>query len=515
MCKEETGIANPSFLTKYFTYSFGEAISTFTQTEQRKLLTLSPTFFKKWFFSAFFEDTVLSPANILNSYLVKNKNEVAYFSYKVNSSLKGDNKYTYNISVDSVACHSFINNLVELTEYCFPVGTFEEGGMFPLAIPTSLGKKLTIADGFYFEYLMLMARRFNLITAMPSINTCKYQKNVKQCENFFLQGNKQILTLLTDAVFEIFEQKFAEMLQLPYKVINSSIMKSFLKECETTDDIYDKVYSTLGFDFDKMLKMAEVSSLSAENETLMSSAYFMGTVLDKWFFSPLGDYFKLLTPLYSVSYDFMNELDYVRPILLTGCDVSADVFSPCNYFSLTPIGEEILGYKNSNPKFQNISEDFGQQQIQLFLNSTLHIDRIKLTNYTMKNNSREIYTLKVKYMDDPSLWKTMQVPVDYTISKLYNLIATYFGFYKNNDYVFSILSKNKTTTSNSQINRESHFRLEELLHSNNLILSDSFDNFPDLEVSLVYKCKADDICNYPRLLRQSKAITLEEQNDNI
>lgn len=515
MCKEETDIANPAFLTKYFSHSFGEALSTFTQTEQRKLLVLSPTFFKKWCFSAFFEDTVLSPANILNSYLIKDKNEVAYFSYKVNSSAKGNNKYTYHISIDSVACHSFISNLIELTEYCFPVGTFEEGGMFPLAIPDLLAKKLTITDGFYFEYLMLMAQRFNLITAMPSINTCKYQKNVKKCESFFNQSNKQILTLLTDEVFEIFNEKFAEILQLPYKVINSSIMKAFLKESVTTDDIYDKVYSALGFDFDKMLKMSEISLLSPENEMLMSSAYFMGTVLDKWFFSPLGDYFKLLTPLYSISYDFMNELDYVRPILLTRCDVSADIFSPCNYFSITPIGEEILSFENTNPRFQNISEDFSQQQIQLFLNSTLHADRIKITNYVIQNNNREIYTIKVKYTEEPKMWKTIQVPVDYTISKLFNLIATYFGFYKSDDYTFIIQNKNTATTSHSQINNTSRFRLNELLHSNNLLLSDGLNNFPDLEISLVCVGRAEDICNYPRLLRQSRAITLEELNNNI
>lgn len=515
MYKKDFETTSQTFLTKYFTHGFGEGLSTFTQAEQRKLLDLSPTFFKKWYFSAFFEDTVLSPANILNSYFDKNKNEVAYFSYKVNPSGRGNNKYTYLLSVDSVKRHSFIENLITLTEYCFPVATFEEGGMFPLIIPDDLAEKLTTTDCFYFEYLILIAQRFNLITAMPSINTCKFQKNVEQCERFFIQSNKQILTLLTDEVFEIFNQKFEEMLQMSYSVVNSSFMRSFLKESITTDDIYDKVYSALGFDFDKMLKMAETPVLSFENETLMSSAYFLGTVLDKWFFSPLGDYLKLITPLYSVPYDFMNEFDYVRPILLTGCDVSADVFSPCNYFSLTPIGEEILGWENSNPRFQNISQDFSEKQIHLFLSSLLDINGIKIPNCSGQNNSREIYTIKVKYVDDPQLWKTIQVPVDYTIPKLYNLIATYFGFYKSAKYIFSILSKNEAAKSLSQIDKSSGFLLNEILHNNNLLLSDGFNNLPDLELSVVCVSIGEDICNYPRLLRQSRAITLEELNDNI
>ncbi|MEA5084858.1 MAG: hypothetical protein VB018_12035 [Lachnospiraceae bacterium] len=515
MCKKGIELTNPTFSTKYFTHGFGEALSTFTQTEQRRLLALSPTFFKKWCFSAFFEDTVLSPVNILNSYFDKRKNEVAYFSYKVNPLGRGNNKYTYQISIDSVDRHSFIKNLFALTEYCFPVATFEEGGVFPLIIPKALSEKLTSTDGFYFEYLLLMAQRFNLLTAMPSINTCKFQKNEEQCNVFFTQTNTQILTLLTDEVFEIFNQKFADMLQIPYQVVNSSIMRSFLKDSITTDDIYDKVYSALGFDFDKMLKMAEIPVLSNENEMLMSSAYFMGTVLDKWFFSPLGDYLKLITPLYSVPYDFMNELDYVRPILLTGCDVSADVFSPCNYFSLTPIGEEILGWENSNPRFQNISQDFSQHKIQLFLSSIFDTNGINITDCIVQNNIREIYTIKVKYADAPQLWKTIQVPLDYPISKLYNLIATYFGFNKSDNYIFSIISNNKATQSFSQIDKTSRFRLNELLHNNNLLLSDGFNNFPDLELSLVSVSSGKDICNYPRLLRQSRAITLEELNDNI
>lgn len=515
MRKNEFIPTSLTFLTKYFTNSFGDVLSTFTKTEQHRLLVLSPTFFKKWCYSAFFEDTVLSPANILNSYLNKNENEVAYFSYKFNPSGRGNNKFTYQISVDSVDCHSFIKNLIALTEYCFPVATFEEDGLFPFTIPNALAEKLTTADAFYFEYLILMAQRLNLITAMPSINTCKFQKNKAHCDSFFSKNSKQILTLLTDEVFEIFNLKFIDVLQLPNRVVNSSIMRSFLKESITIDDIYDKIYSALGFDFDKMLKMAEIPVLSPENEMLMSSAYLMGTVLDKWFFSPLGDYLKLVTPLYSAPYDFMNELDYVRPILLTGCDVSADVFSPCNYFSLTPIGEDVLGYENPNPRFQNISQDFSEQQIQLFLRSMLEINGVNVTDCIMQNKNREIYTIKVKYTDAQQLWKTIQVPEDYTIPKLYNLISTYFGFYKSDNYVFSILSKNQATQSFSQIDKTSRFLLNELLHNNNLLLSDEFNNFPDLELSLVGISSSKDICNYPRLLRQSRAITLEELNDNI
>lgn len=508
-------LTNPTSLTKYFTHGFGEVLSTFTKTEKQKLLSLSPVLFKKWYYSAFFEDTVLSPANILNSYLDKNKNEVAYITHKVASAARGNNKYTYQLCVDSVDCHSFIKNLIAFADYCFPVATFEEGGLFPLIIPDALAKQLTTADGFYFEYLILMAQHFNLISTMPSINTCKFQKNTAQCDQFFNQSNAEILTLLTDKVFEIFNQKFTEMLPIPFKLMNSSIMKDFLRESITTDDIYNKVYSAMGFDFDKMLKMAEIPVLSPENETLMSSAYFMGTVLDKWFFSPLGDYLKLLTPLHSVPYDFMNETDYVRPILLTACDVSADVFSPCNYFSLTPIGEEILGYENSNPRFQNISQDFTEQQIRLFLSSTLHINRISITDYIMQNSSRQIYTIKVQHVDNPLLWKTIQVPVDYTISKLFGLITSYFGFDKSDNYTFSILRKNNVMPTHSHIDKESRFRLNELLQNNNLLLSDGFNNFPDLELSLIRVSNSQNICNYPRLLRQSRAITLEELNDNI
>ncbi|HCT65372.1 MAG TPA: hypothetical protein DIC60_08960 [Lachnospiraceae bacterium] len=515
MNKKAVELTIPISLTKYFTHGFDEILSTFTKTEKGKMLSLSPVFFKKWYYSTFFENTVLSPANILNSYLGKNKNEVSYITYKTVASARGVKKYSYSLSLDSVECHSFIKNLITFTDYCFPVATFDEGGMFPLKVPDDLAKQFTNTDGFYFEYLVLIAQRMNLITPMPSINTCKYQKNVEQCNSFFIQSNVQILTLLTDEVFEIFNEKFTEMLQVPYHIVDTSIMKSFLKESITTDDIYNKVYSSLGFNFDNMLKMAEIPSLSPENEVLMSSAYVMGTVLDKWFFSPLGDYLKLITPLYCLPYDFMDETDFVRPILLTNCDVSADVFSPCNYFSLTPIGEEILECENSNTWFQNISQDFTEEQIHVLLSSTIHINRINITDYMIQKNNREIYTIKVSYVDSPTLWKTIQVPVEYTLSKLYELIATYFGFDKSDYYTFSILRKNKDEPCHANLSKTSGFRLNELLKNNNLILSDEFVNFNDLELTLINISNEQNICNYPRLLRQSRAITLEELNDDM
>ena len=515
MCKKPLHPTAPTFLTKYFTLGFDEILSTFTSAEKQKILDISPLFFKKWYYSTFFEDTVLSPANILNSYYTKNKNEVAYISYKVDPSARGNGRFSYHLATDSIADHSFIKNLVALTDYCLPAAAFDEGGMYPFLIPENLIEKLTTTDGFYFEYLIQMAQRFNLITAMPSINTCKYQKNAEKCQRFFSQGNIQILTQLTNEALELFNEKFTEILQMPNNILNPMNMRSFLATSILTDDIYKKVFTALGFHFDNMVEMAEMSILSPENETILASAYFLGTLLDKWFFSPLGHYLKLITPLYSVPYDFTDDTDYVRPILLTDCDVSGDVFSPCNYYSLTPIGEEILGYKNANPQFQNLWEDFTQEQIQLFLSSILHINHVNIPNYVMQNNVFEVYTIKVSYANRHLFWKTIQVPSDYPITKLYDLIATYFGFDKSDRYIFYIESKNDTTTSCSPINKASRFRLNELLPNNNLLLSDEDNDFPNLVLSLIKVGRSERKVNYPRLLRQSKAITKEEQRDTL
>lgn len=509
------GVKPPSSsLTKYFTHGFREILTTFTHTEMQKLLDISPVLFKKWYYSAFFEDTVLSPANILNSYFRKNKNEVASIYYCVNPSDRGDKKFIYQLQKDSVQCHSFIKNLKALTDYCFPVAAFHKSDLYPYTIPDDLSKNLITSDGYYFEFLVGMAQRFNLITPMPSINTCKYQKNGLQCHHFFSQSNTQILTSLMDAALEIFIEKFTNTLQMPHNILTPSIMKRILIESVTTDDIFKKVYTSLGFDFDEMLRMVEISVLSDENEMLMSSAYFLGALLDKYFFSPMGNYFKLITPLYSVPFDFINETDYVRPVLLTGCDVSGDIFSPCNYFSLTPIGEEILGCENANPLFQDISQDFTEYQIQLFLSSTIHVNQMNIADYFMQHNTLEIYTIKVRYADNPLFWKVIQVPSDYPVTRLYNLITTYFGFEKNNHYTFSVRSTCSTTMSNSPIDKASSFQLKDLLPNNHLLLSDGLNNFPDLEVLLKKTGKNQKNCNYPRLLRQSRAITFEEQHCN-
>ncbi|MGL4790152.1 MAG: hypothetical protein ACRCW1_01980, partial [Anaerotignaceae bacterium] len=372
------GINDIQNILLMFDYPFLAASENLSPKEKKFFLNnMHAIYFKKWLYSALYEDTIISPANILDNYFSE-KNTVVGVDISYNS--RSRQKFTYRVTSDTVNNHSFLNNLKIICDYCNPVASLN-------SIPEEIKNKLYFMDIFYFEFLIIVALEFNLITQMYGIHTVKYQKNSEKCKKFFSLEPKNQLEKIAHFTLAYAENNINKKLGIPHTV-NSGFLSLALEKFVSTDDIYRTIFDTLGFDFDNMIELSNKNNLTESEEILMSSAFYLGSLLDKYFLSPMGHYLKLITVLYSMPIDFITEVDFIRPVLLTDCDFSPEVFAPSNYFNLTCIGTEILGLKKHDNSFESLKKDFSFNDLDFLIQTKSISDSIEITenmNNPLKN----------------------------------------------------------------------------------------------------------------------------------
>lgn len=481
--------------------------------ETEMLNKICPSLFKKWFYSALIDDTPLTPANIIKSLSEK----YAAFTIQDNNNPKTQG-WTLHSVKDTLSDSFFINDIKNLCDHCSPAGEirFENpNDMYDLS--NKLGG-IFIKDGYYASYLAIMAQRLGLIQKMPSINTVKYQKNDSAYNDFFaLSPIEAHKTLLKNAV-EIFIEKTAFQTQAPINVFHADDIIEIISSSCVTDSIFAYIYSLMGFDFDKIAEIGTQSTLSEDDEALVSSVLYMGILIDKWLITPLGCYMGIISPYYASPYSFFEDYDYLRPVLTADCDLSVELFAPPNYFVLTDKGVDLLGKRQDNYLSYTLNGPLTEDDIKEVVNAYRIFLNMLQSSAIKKSKAKNIYSLKVSFKNNANMWKILELDCNSTLESLKNEIVMYFGFsdskkysfeYKNNVYAPS--SAFKTINSAESVTLYS-LGIE---NGGQMVYSDGFDKSLDLVINSSGILPADKKAVYPRLYRQSHDITQRERSDEF
>ncbi len=489
-------------ISNSFISSYKKAISDFTVAEKREFAKILPVIFDKWYFSSFFDNSIFSPASTISS-LTKNKNCAVF---RVCPTIKKGALFFQTIS-DTANKNSFISDLKLFCDYFSPAASFFK----QMEVPPEISEKLSRADRYYWEYMFIMAKSLGLIKPMSSINTNKYQTDEKLCHEFFSNSNIVILKQLTHMAIDIFVSKFCHETNVGHFLIDSKTVISFLKTSTSTDDFLQIVFERFGYSAETLMSAAEEDfPASEESEMIMASAYFIGAALSKWLFAPLGIYLKLFTPLYTLKYNFKAEADIVRPFLLTGCDISEEIFSPCNFFCLTENGKKVFETENKNSAFFDPKSSFNNEQILALIVSYLKSKKTPESKTCDKN----IYAIKVSYKKHKDHWKIIEFFETVSLEDIYISIITFFALDYSNKISYSIVNKKGALETGVRVNTPSKFLITGLdWKTNNLILSNPLDRTQDLVLSLFNITSSHSLAVYPRLIRQSRNITLEEREE--
>jgi hypothetical protein len=507
---------NPSVknILSLFAEPFGNKYNDFSEDMQQALKDISPCLFRKWYCSAIIDDTNLSPANIIDSMYSSSENH-SVFSSRIDISDYPKHDLNFKFKKQEYPGSVFLDDLKAFIKLCDPAVEFSYETFADYRSFAKTQNTLFNTDMYYVSYISLILQYLGLIKKMPSIHTEKYQAVKEECNSFFAMSKEESMTKIVDTALDIFVEKLSQRMEVPItKNTKNGIKDAVCLSC-VTDELFSYVFKLLGLDFDSIADLQNTQDVSEEDEMLITSVMYAGVLIDKWFFTPLGYYMGLFRQMYTVPYNLREELDFISPVLLTGCDMSAELFSPCNLFYMLPGTEKIWGkpQENDSPK---LKDSIPEKELKNIVEAG-HLFEIMYYNSLMNSCYRGyIYRFKIYIKNSPEMWKIIDMPADSTLYEFGNEINTYFGLFEN-DFAFEY-------NKNEYSSRSRHRKLNSLkstlsslklnMGSKLTYISDG-DRANSFIIESSKKIKSEPVTIYPRLFRQSREITLSERNDEF
>lgn len=414
-----------------------------------KILKFIVSFYRRWYHSAIIEDTLISPANLITELnRLQGKPLCTYPIISLNSyeriSFPEVLKRVYTIDT-----HPVIKDLEIFIESCYPDVELKENG-----IPTSkhvdtLLDQVSVYDPFYVEYLGMLAVKLRLLKNSTSIYSNKAQVT-DNYKKLYKKEPKEIFKAIVEASAEISGFFINQVLPLDKKYFNKEYILTKLKEPTTTDEIFKEIYESIGLSFESIVDLDPQDSADEFYGLIMSSTFFLGIVIDKYFYTLFGFYLKLISPEYMLPYDIADDLTYAIESFKMDDEAEVSMFAPCYNYHLTELGNEYFQLKSKIKSVLNLKDDTSLDLIFKLATTKLvsqshiekHLDLI-LEKVSETKPAFKIWELKVAFNEQKNLWIKIDVADTFTLHDLYNEICYEFNLPITNNYIFY-----KDTTEN-------------------------------------------------------------------
>ena len=443
------------YFMELFDRQFHDSFSSLKKGQKSKVHTYLLSFFRRWYYSALIDDTLLSPANFVSE-LGRVNNKQMFLQPIIHRIGEGDQAaQSSRILQYSADCHPVINDLKIFIECCMPDITVDEDLLITEKDMLLIAKLVSICDPFYVEYLNLLAIHFDILVEAPSIHSC-HARISENYDKLYSKSSKEIFFEIYEMTAKISVSQINQVLPLNKGIINTAYIFELLRNPITTDALFEKIYFSLGIDISAFFDHDENDVADFDDEGLdefyhmvMSSTFFLGITFDKYFHTLFGFYLKIITPEFLIPYNFRSDFKFFLDVIKEFGDIETALFSPCTCFHLTEFGKIVTNSNGDNPNGENIPGPFDDK-----LSLERAVRMIKIMNGDEEADNDEVrsivsdifglpeisdvYDIKISFMADKKYWKAMEIVPINPLRVLFIEICAAFGIRETStlDYCF-------------------------------------------------------------------------------
>ena len=494
---------------------------------RRPLLDIAPLAFGKWYYTALANETILSPANILDLDFhpdAEDKTEYAYVMHTTPAEEQSDEEFIseYNFSLlgYSTEAHPIVEDLQTLIDFCTPDRATDEHGLLLKEDQQEIMKQLSQGSEFYLEYLTRLAWLHGLLIPMPSIHTQRVRP-AAECESFFSQPTADILFQLAETACALTAERFCYTMELEEGIATTDFFYLLLRNHQEIDKIFIDFYKRVDVDIEKIWQTAP-DQLTAEEHSIVSSFLFTGIMLDKWFLTPMSVFFRFIRPIAFTPIRYYNLVNNLAALVLMKHNLGAELFTPPTYYSLTRIGKELFSdLENEGIDRQKMPTTLPYEQLVAAVQQEDEY-RMQERMFLMEIVP-DVLSMKVSQMKDGELWKVLEVGQDMDINVLCKDLCAAFCMEERADYLLSVPDRNgfpmdySSRGSKRSLNKANGVDLQDLP----LQIGTKLQLFPTqvknsgLILEIIDKGKGNPYIMYPRVVALSEKIIEQEKIDEI
>ncbi len=425
-------------LSCFFADRFAEAYSDIKRQGKTKVLEYFYSIYRKWYYSAFFDENILSPAHIVYR-INTNLNDGNYFvpivKIKSKSRFNGFDFKILNYTTDN---HPIVKDLRIFAD-SVEVVNVDSGGIVINKDIEKVLNLISIDDRFYLEYLLYLGNRLNVFKKMPSIYSEVYCIG-REYPAFFENNDKnQCLRKIFDAAVRLSCDRINDFFPDDQYFFSPEYIERIIKEPIYVEEIFKEIYGLVGVDIEDIWQYEEEyenGEIGEFADAVLSSAYFLRILIDKWLIIPFGDYFKFIMPIYFYTYDFNEKLNgIIDESKICGFEFSSSIYYPCSKYCITPLACAYFGIEREADEYDRIFKKYPMSLIiDTIILGSQDENLADMSNDFQENS--EIYELKVKFEDTKEFWKVIEIDSNTNLNILHFEICKAMNLYPFGEYSF-------------------------------------------------------------------------------
>ncbi len=442
-----------SKITDLFNTEFTASYKSCRTRNKNKLLKYIICFFRRWYYSALIEGTIVTPDN-----LIKGLNKQCGKPLSLFPCFKPDNPakpevYSFYVKEYALKNHPVVNDLKIFMDSCVPDVEVDESGIVTEEHSNQLLQSLSIYDPFYVEYLNMIAIELGLLNETPSIYSSRFHVSPNY-KKLFKLTSREIFNKIFQATVSTCANSINEILPVNQKLVNKNFILDHLKKPTSTDEIFQTIYDSLGIGIDGFLEYVDEDDEDDVDEfynMVMSSTFLLGVAIDKYFYTPFGFYLRIISPEYLIPCDLPGDITFALESMKQGDSMDLSLFSPCSNYHLTCLGAEYFDIPKDKLYLPEFPDKIPFEVIlNIALNYSSEIPEDVILKYfepdKISSLPTNIYEIKIKFDDFKTYWKNIEVPSTDTLDDLYVEICYALDFRAVGDYCFyADLSENAFT----------------------------------------------------------------------
>ena len=425
-----------------FDQNFMAAYRSASPNKRRGVLPYLQSIYRRWYFSTLIEDVPLSPANLAES--ICRHYELSPSTYPVvydrnKSKLTGTDFKLVEYSLDS---HPMIDDMRLLINYCTPHIDLHEADSFSVSQALEFGEQVSLCDPLYAAFMLEVSIEMKLIAKVPSVGVNRFKPTARAAKTLSAPC-REVLADIVEATITIAAKGLQNLAMLPETMFSPSFIRALLRKPMFTDDIFEKVYDSLGYDMEEMLDLTmSEGGLDDMDVDLLAGTFMTGVLLDKFFYTPFGHFMKLIRPLYILPFDFKTEVTEYVNVCENPEENTIAFFAPCSSYTLTDMGLELFGIEKTEDNYMDIAKSapFEQMKDTIFTSGESLAVFAELARHfspmRFETQPEEVYTFRVRLSGDKTMWVHIQMPADDTLDDMYDEIVHCFDLKDNGDYTF-------------------------------------------------------------------------------
>ena len=439
-----------SILHSLFEKSFVGAYRDADKNKRRKILPYLHAVHRRWYYSTLVEYAPFSPANLtgcISAYFEEPADTYIVPVLRTPTKFSGINFRTVSYSLEN---HPVVADFRALINFCTPYIDLHQSSCLTDPQALEAAELLSLNDPHYASFLLELALRMRLLKGCPSLYVQRMEPS-KKCDELFALSNEDILREIVDATIKMTVYNMQNESPLPENIFTESFIRSLLANPLETDELFQRVFDAAGYDFDAFAEIGNnppggLSDIPPEllgiDMEMLSGAFFMGIVLDRYFYTPFGHFLRIIRPLYALPFALAEELQAYVVVGGDPDEAFIAFFAPCSSYSLTDLGLKILNVKKTDSNYFNAADmNFENMKDTIFASEYAIEKFVEIAAIFSPVTSGgglpdKIYTFRTRLGSDSSVWAHVQVPDTFTLEELYDTLTGWFDLKNNGEYSF-------------------------------------------------------------------------------